>query len=79
MGARVLGVTATPDRLDGVSMGEYVGAQDVASRGSFAPKEVGELCASRASIRQVEVRSLLKLKMASPSPEELGKGSLAGN
>ena len=50
---------------------------DVADRGGITLEEVGEIMnLTRERIRQVEVRGLLKLKMASPSPEELGVGSL---
>lgn len=48
-------------------------ALDVADRGGITLEEVGEIMnLTRERIRQVEVRGLLKLKMASPSPEELG-------
>jgi hypothetical protein len=48
-------------------------ALDVAERGGITLEEVGEIMnLTRERIRQVEVRGLLKLKMASPSPEELG-------
>jgi len=50
---------------------------DVADRGGITLEEVGEIMnLTRERIRQVEVRGLLKLKMASPSPEELGVGLL---
>ena len=52
-------------------------ALDVADRGGITLEEVGEIMnLTRERIRQVEVRGLLKLKMASPSPEELGAGLL---
>lgn len=48
-------------------------ALDVADRGGITLEEVGEIMnLTRERIRQVEVRGLLKLKMSSPSPEELG-------
>jgi hypothetical protein len=50
-------------------------ALDVADRGGITLEEVGEIMnLTRERIRQVEVRGLLKLKMSSPSPEELGAG-----
>jgi hypothetical protein len=50
-------------------------ALDVADRGGITLEEVGEIMnLTRERIRQVEVRGLLKLKMASPSPDELGAG-----
>ena len=50
-------------------------ALDVSDRGGITLEEVGEIMnLTRERIRQVEVRGLLKLKMASPSPEELGTG-----
>ncbi|MCE9578259.1 MAG: DNA-binding protein [Deltaproteobacteria bacterium] len=52
-------------------------ALDVAERGGITLEEVGEIMnLTRERIRQVEVRGLLKLKMASPSPEELGRDLL---
>jgi len=52
-------------------------ALDVADRNGITLEEVGEIMnLTRERIRQVEVRGLLKLKMASPSPEELGAGLL---
>jgi hypothetical protein len=55
-------------------------ALDVADRGGITLEEVGEIMnLTRERIRQVEVRGLLKLKMASPSPEELGAGLLNGD
>jgi len=52
-------------------------ALDVAERGGITLEEVGEIMnLTRERIRQVEVRGLLKLKMASPSPDELGAGLL---
>lgn len=54
-------------------------ALDVAERGGITLEEVGEIMnLTRERIRQVEVRGLLKLKMASPSPDELGADLLAG-
>jgi hypothetical protein len=48
-------------------------ALDVADRGGITLEEVGEIMnLTRERIRQVEVRGLLKLKMSSPSPDELG-------
>ena len=48
-------------------------ALDVADRGGITLEEVGEIMnLTRERIRQVEVRGLLRLKMASPSPEEIG-------
>jgi len=48
-------------------------ALDVAERGGITLEEVGEIMnLTRERIRQVEVRGLLKLKMGSPSPDELG-------
>jgi hypothetical protein len=52
-------------------------ALDVADRGGTTLEEVGAIMnLTRERIRQVEVRGLLKLKMASPSPEELGRDLL---
>lgn len=52
-------------------------ALDVAERGGITLEEVGEIMnLTRERIRQVEVRGLLKLKMSSPSPDELGAGLL---
>jgi hypothetical protein len=46
---------------------------DVADRGGITLEEVGEIMnLTRERIRQVEVRGLLRLKMASPSAEEIG-------
>jgi hypothetical protein len=54
-------------------------ALDVAERGGITLEEVGEIMnLTRERIRQVEVRGLLKLKMASPSPDELGADLLKG-
>ena len=54
-------------------------ALDVAERGGITLEEVGEIMnLTRERIRQVEVRGLLKLKMASPSPDELGAALLRG-
>lgn len=48
-------------------------ALDVAERGGITLEEVGEIMnLTRERIRQVEVRGLIKMKMASPSPDELG-------
>ena len=48
-------------------------ALDVAARGGITLEEVGEIMnLTRERIRQVEVRGLHKLRVASPSPEELG-------
>ncbi len=48
---------------------------DVSDRGGITLEEVGEIMnLTRERIRQVEVRGLLKLKMAAPSAEELGIG-----
>jgi DNA-directed RNA polymerase sigma subunit (sigma70/sigma32) len=55
-------------------------ALDVAEKGGITLEEVGEIMnLTRERIRQVEVRGLLKLKMASPSPEELGAELLKGD
>jgi hypothetical protein len=54
-------------------------ALDVAERGGITLEEVGEIMnLTRERIRQVEVRGLLKLRMASPSPDELGANLLDG-
>ena len=46
---------------------------DVAEKGGITLEEVGEIMnLTRERIRQVEVRGLLKLKMGSPSADELG-------
>jgi hypothetical protein len=48
-------------------------ALDVADKNGITLEEVGEIMnLTRERIRQVEVRGLLRLKMGSPSPEELG-------
>ena len=48
---------------------------DVAERGGITLEEVGEIMnLTRERIRQVEVRGLRKLRMSSPSPEEIGAG-----
>ena len=48
-------------------------ALDVAERGGITLEEVGEIMnLTRERIRQVEVRGLLRLRMGSPSPEEIG-------
>jgi Sigma-70, region 4 len=53
-------------------------ALDVADRGGITLEEVGAIMnLTRERIRQVEVRGLLKLKMGSPSPDELGAELLA--
>ncbi|MBS1124927.1 MAG: hypothetical protein H6Q90_7155 [Deltaproteobacteria bacterium] len=53
-------------------------ALDVAEKGGITLEEVGEIMnLTRERIRQVEVRGLLKLKMGSPSPDELGAELLA--
>ncbi len=53
-------------------------ALDVAERGGITLEEVGEIMnLTRERIRQVEVRGLLKLKMGSPSADELGSELLA--
>jgi hypothetical protein len=53
-------------------------ALDIADRGGITLEEVGEIMnLTRERIRQVEVRGLLKLKMGSPSPDELGAELLA--
>jgi hypothetical protein len=55
-------------------------ALDVAERGGITLEEVGEIMnLTRERIRQVEVRGLIKLKMASPTPDELGARLLAGD
>ncbi len=52
---------------------------DVAEKGGITLEEVGEIMnLTRERIRQVEVRGLIKLKMASPSPDELGAALLRG-
>jgi hypothetical protein len=52
-------------------------ALDVAGRGGITLEEVGEIMnLTRERIRQVEVRGLIKLKMSSPSPDELGAALL---
>ena len=52
-------------------------ALDVADRSGITLEEVGEIMnLTRERIRQVEVRGLLKLKMASPSPDEVGAALL---
>ena len=52
---------------------QHTCALDVADRGGITLEEVGEIMnLTRERIRQVEVRGLLKLKMGSPSPDELG-------
>lgn len=54
-------------------------ALDVADRGGITLEEVGEIMnLTRERIRQVEVRGLVKLRMASPSPEEIGARLLSG-
>jgi len=57
---------------------QHTCALDVAERGGITLEEVGEIMnLTRERIRQVEVRGLLKLKMGSPSPDELGSELLA--
>ena len=52
-------------------------ALDVADRGGITLEEVGEIMnLTRERIRQVEVRGLIKLKMQSPTPDELGAALL---
>jgi hypothetical protein len=52
-------------------------ALDVAERGGITLEEVGEIMnLTRERIRQVEVRGLLKIKMSSPSPDEVGAALL---
>jgi len=59
---------------------QHTCALDVAERGGITLEEVGEIMnLTRERIRQVEVRGLLKLKMGSPSPDELGAELLAGH
>ncbi len=54
-------------------------ALDVAERGGITLEEVGEIMnLTRERIRQVEVRGLIKLKMSSPTPDELGAHLLDG-
>jgi hypothetical protein len=53
-------------------------ALDVADYGGLTLEEIGEITnLTRERIRQLEVRGLLKLKMGSPSPEEVGAELLA--
>ena len=48
-------------------------ALDVADENGITLEEVGEIMnLTRERIRQVEVRGLTKLKISSPSPDELG-------
>ncbi|HEY5922115.1 MAG TPA: sigma factor-like helix-turn-helix DNA-binding protein [Kofleriaceae bacterium] len=57
---------------------QHTCALDVAERGGITLEEVGEIMnLTRERIRQVEVRGLLKLKMGSPSQDELGSELLA--
>src|ERR1700704_923555 len=57
---------------------QHTCALAVADRGGITLEEVGEIMnLTRERIRQVEVRGLLKLKMGSPSPDELGAELLA--
>lgn len=52
-------------------------ALDIAERGGVTLEEVSEIMnLTRERIRQIEVRGLLKLRMASPSPDELGAALL---
>jgi hypothetical protein len=53
---------------------------DVAERGGITLEEVGEIMnLTRERIRQVEVRGLIKLKMSSPTPDELGARMFDGS
>ena len=55
-------------------------AIDVADRGGITLEDVGDIMnLTRERIRQVEVRGLLKLKMASPSAEEMGLSGVRSN
>jgi hypothetical protein len=57
---------------------EHTCALDIAEAGGKTLDEIGEITnLTRERIRQVEVRGLLKLKMGSPSPDELGAELLA--
>jgi len=57
---------------------QHTCALDVAERGGITLGGVGEIMnLTRERIRPVEVRGLLKLKMGSPSPDELGAELLA--
>lgn len=59
---------------------QHTCALDVAERGGITLEEVGEIMnLTRERIRQVEVRGLLKLKMGSPSADELGADLLRDN
>lgn len=52
-------------------------ALDIAERGGITLEEVGEIMnLTRERIRQVEIRGLLKIRMGSPSPEEVGAALL---
>ena len=52
-------------------------ALDVADQNGITLEDVGEIMnLTRERIRQVEVRGLAKLRAMSPSPEEIGAGSL---
>ena len=52
-------------------------ALDVADRGGITLEDVGEIMnLTRERIRQVEVRGLLKLKMAIPSAEDMGMAGI---
>lgn len=52
-------------------------ALDVAARGGITLEEVGEIMnLTRERVRQLEVRALLKIKMASPSDTEVGAALL---
>jgi len=52
-------------------------ALDVAERGGVTLEEVGEIMnMTRERIRQVEVRGLIKLKMSTSSPDEMGSALL---
>jgi hypothetical protein len=49
-------------------------ALDIAERGGLTLDEVGDaMNVTRERVRQIEVRGLIRLKMASPTPEDLGK------
>jgi hypothetical protein len=65
-----------PDR-DPADLAETC-ALDVADRGGATLEEVGALLnVTRECTRQIEVRGLLDLRMASPSPDEIGSRALA--
>jgi hypothetical protein len=57
---------------------QHTCALDVAERGGITLEEVGEIMnITRERTRQLEVRGLVKLKMASPSPDEPGADLIA--